>query len=54
MPKVPGCEAVWVTTWDADGMGVPRPVQAVAGPYEFGGGTVDSPRIVDDLHGHVR
>ena len=54
MPKVPGCAAVWVTTWDADGMGVPRPVQAVAGPYEFGGGGADSPRIVDDLHGHVR
>jgi len=54
MPRIPGCTAVWVTTWDADGTGVPRPVQPAAGPYEFGGGNAVTPRIVDELHGHVQ
>jgi len=45
---------VWVTTWDADGMGVPRPLEEQPGPYAFGGKDGENARIMDELHGHVR
>jgi hypothetical protein len=54
MPAVPGCRTVWVTTWDADGMGVPRPLEEQPGPYSFGGKDGENARIMDELHGHVR
>ena len=37
---------VYVTTWDYDG-GY-RPLQAEAGPAQFGGGLADAPRVLDD------
>ncbi|MBY5990789.1 alpha-amylase family glycosyl hydrolase [Ferrimonas balearica] len=40
---------LYITTWDRTGEGALRPLEPVAGPWAFGGGSAESPRIMDAL-----